>query len=295
MTLLQEFIADEKVASLKGKKAYYQGLLSQVFKTENISFINTFFNHSLIKNRIVMLQKSKSKRIFKLKYLLLIPLVGSMLFYTACSDESSANAVEQEANLSSNTDTEVMNKINELSEAIMKKGNLTDDEMRALKFLATKAGPGDKVYESVHEYLTDSIAISDKGAVYDIVALNDTDDLKEIPFAVIGKAPLFPGCEGMSGNNAKKCTAQKISEIVAEEFNTKLANTNNLTGRQRISVQFKIDKEGNVGSIRARAPHPALEQEAIRVMHTLPRMIPGEHKGKAVSVLYALPIIFEME
>ncbi|MEM7085298.1 MAG: M56 family metallopeptidase [Bacteroidota bacterium] len=294
MTVLQEYIADRQVAASQNNKEYYQDLLSQVFGTEKISFINTFFNHSLIKNRIVMLQRSKSKRILQLKYLLLIPLVGSMLFYSSCSDESSADAVADEANLVSNTDTEVMDKITELSEAIMKKGSLTDEELKALKFLAAERGPGDKIYESVHEFLTDSMAVLSGGTVYDIKGLND-GSLKDVPFAVIGKAPLFPGCEGQSGDGAKKCTTQKISELVSKEFNTKLANTYNLSGRQRISVQFKIDKVGNITSVRARAPHPALEQEAIRVVKALPTMIPGEHKGKAVGVLYALPIIFEVE
>jgi hypothetical protein len=290
MTVLQEYIADQHVAASQDPKEYYQDLLAQVFGTEKISFINTFFNHSLIKNRIVMLQKSKSKRILRLKYLLLIPLVGCMLFYTSCSDESDANAIKDEANLEASTDTEVMNKINELSEAIMKKGNLTDDEMRALKFLATEAKPGDKVYETVTDYLNDSIAYTGSETLYE-----RQESLSDVPFAVIGDPPLFPGCEGKSGDDAKKCTVQKISEIVSKEFDTKLANINNLTGRQRISVQFKIDNTGKVTDVKARAAHPALEQEAIRVVKALPEMIPGRHKGKTVAVLYALPIIFEVK
>lgn len=79
---LHEFIADSQV-SKKNKKEQYQILLSQVFQTENISFINTFFKSSLIKKRIVMLQKQKSKKSYQLKYLLLVPLVLGMLFYTS--------------------------------------------------------------------------------------------------------------------------------------------------------------------------------------------------------------------
>ncbi len=55
MVLLQEFTADAKAAAQNEKRAYYEGLLAQVFKTESISFINTFFNHSLIKKRMVVL------------------------------------------------------------------------------------------------------------------------------------------------------------------------------------------------------------------------------------------------
>ncbi|OQD43659.1 energy transducer TonB [Croceivirga radicis] len=80
---LHEFIADAKVAKYQ-RKEQYSILLSQAFKTENISFINQFFTQSLIKKRIVMLSKQKSKRIFQLKYILLIPIVLGMLVYTSC-------------------------------------------------------------------------------------------------------------------------------------------------------------------------------------------------------------------
>ncbi len=83
---LHEFIADSKVEQTH-KKEQYQLLLSQVFQTENISFINHFFKSSIIKKRIVMLQKQKSKQRYRLKYLVLIPLIVSMLFYTSSAQE----------------------------------------------------------------------------------------------------------------------------------------------------------------------------------------------------------------
>ena len=83
---LHEFIADAEVAKID-KKESYQLLLSEVFQTEHISFINQFFKSSLIKKRIVMLQKSKSKSIWKLKYLALVPILLGILFYTSCETE----------------------------------------------------------------------------------------------------------------------------------------------------------------------------------------------------------------
>ncbi|MDO1513370.1 M56 family metallopeptidase [Maribacter confluentis] len=92
---LHEFIADAQV-SKEQQPAHYQQLLAQVFETEHISFINQFFTKSLIKKRIVMLQKSKSKDVFKLKYLLLIPLVLGMLIYTSCESESTTSEVKNQ-------------------------------------------------------------------------------------------------------------------------------------------------------------------------------------------------------
>jgi protein TonB len=117
----------------------------------------------------------------------------------------------------------------------------------------------------------------------------------EVPFAVIENVPVFPGCE--KGSNAKKkaCMSQKIAKFVNRKFNTDLAGDLGLSGRQRINVIFKIDKTGNITGIRARAPHPGLEKEAKRVIGLLPQMKPGKQRGKAVTVPYSLPIIFQVQ
>ncbi|MEO8774052.1 MAG: M56 family metallopeptidase, partial [Gelidibacter sp.] len=83
LSILHEFIADAKAVKYKGKSEYYQSLLSEVFETQQISFINPFFHQSLIKKRILMLSKSKSKKIHLMKYALLAPVVMVMLMYTS--------------------------------------------------------------------------------------------------------------------------------------------------------------------------------------------------------------------
>lgn len=89
--------------------------------------------------------------------------------------------------------------------------------------------------------------------------------------------------------------SDKIQEFVNKKFNTDLASELGLSGRQRINVIFKIDKTGEVVGIRARAPHPGLEKEAARVIGLLPKMQPGKQRGKAVTVPYSLPIVFQVQ
>ena len=96
----------------------------------------------------------------------------------------------------------------------------------------------------------------------------------------------------MKDEDAKKCFVQKVSAHVSSQFNTKIAKDLDFFGKQYIKVQFKIDDTGSIVDIKAKAPHPDLEKEAIRVVSTLPKMTPGEHKGKKVAVRYSLPIIF---
>ena len=270
---LHEYIADSEITRDKDKKQYYQNLLSEVFQTEQISFVNTFFKQSLIKKRIIMLQKSKSQKGAQVKYLLLLPIIFSMLFYTSCSNEPKPEEIQS----TSQSDSEVMTKINELAEAIMKKGDMTAEEEKALKLLTTEAQPGDKVYTSVREYLDDT-----KGE-------NGTD----VPYSVIDQVPAYPGCSG-DNETMRKCMSTKIAESINSNFNTSIANDLNISGRQRIAVQFKIDKTGNVTDVRARAKHPELEAEAMRVVNLLPQMKPGEQKGEKVGVLYSLPIVFDV-
>ena len=117
---LHEFIADAHVAKTH-KKEQYQLLLSEIFQTQHISFINQFFKSSLIKKRIVMLTKEKSKKIHQLKYLLLLPLVFGMLAYTS-SVFQEMETINQETY---SEDAELIAKIeNEIEEQITKEGTL---------------------------------------------------------------------------------------------------------------------------------------------------------------------------
>ena len=62
----------------------------------------------------------------------------------------------------------------------------------------------------------------------------------------------------------------------------------NLTFLQAISNLIIVAIENK------RLARRQLEEEAIRVIKTLPKMIPGEHKGEKVNVPYSLPIIFQV-
>ena len=176
---------------------------------------------------------------------------------------------------------------------------LEDEAIRVINLLP-KMEPGRQNGKAVSvSYLlpiifkvqSDSLTKSEKKPVLNVVDGNNV----EVSFSSVENVPIFPGCE--KGNNAKrrKCMSEKISKFVQKRFNTKLAGNLGLSGRQRISVIFKIDKLGDVVGVRARAPHPKLEDEAIRVINLLPKMKPGMQLGQAVIVPYSLPIIFEVK
>jgi bla regulator protein BlaR1 len=231
---LHEFIADAEVVSKTDKLSYYQNLLSEVFKTHTVSFINTFFNQSLIKKRIDMLHQSKFKKVHLFKFVILLPLVMFMLVFISCAETE----------------------------------NTTTSTEKSLIPNATVVI--DTVYGEVPEDLV-------------------------VPFAVIDEVPVYPGCENSTFNEErKKCFSESIDQLIKENFNVKVVDGKGLTGRIRVAVQFRIDKDGNIVDLMSRAPDSALETEAKRVIGLIPKVEPGKHKGEEVSVLYSLPILFEI-
>ncbi|MFV0566357.1 MAG: energy transducer TonB [Flavobacteriaceae bacterium] len=150
--------------------------------------------------------------------------------------------------------------------------------------------------EEIEETVIESTEVDQETEIVEVehveVAAAVEEDV-EVPFAVIENVPVFPGCE--KDKDKKACMSKKIQDFVGKKFNTELASDLGLTGRQRISVMFKIDKNGDVVAIQARAPHPGLEKEAARVVGMLPKMQPGKQRGKAVTVPYALPIVFQVQ
>lgn len=301
---LHEFIADAEAVKSQNKNDYYQDLLRQIFETENVSFINAFYKKSLIKKRIVMLSKAKSKQILKLKYAILIPVILAMLVYTSCANEAdfkndSVNLQEFSYSMKIGEPmSDDIKKVHEKYEAFL---------LANPQYVSWSQLDGDYHTYSVHSKeesipsnLSESTVQFPNGSSYVMYIQWSQNkisyqNLTEVPFAVIEQVPTFPGCENITDQKElRKCMSDSITKFIQKKFNTKIAVESGLTGRQRINVIFKIDSTGNITGIRSRAPHPNLEVEAERVIGMLPKMIPGKHQGKNVIVPYSLPIIFQV-
>ena len=150
----------------------------------------------------------------------------------------------------------------------------------------------------IEETIIESAEVNQEEEIMEIDEIEEAieEEIADVPFAVIENVPVYPGCEKKRSNaEKKKCMSEKVQKFVQKKFNTELAGDLGLEGRQRIAVQFKIDKNGDIVNVRARAPHPKLEQEAVKVVKALPKMAPGRQRGTAVGVLYSLPILFQVE
>nr|WP_293285800.1 M56 family metallopeptidase [Allomuricauda sp.] len=275
---LHEFIADER--AVKHNKAdHFEMLLSQAFHTQNISFVNQFFNRSLIKKRIVMLQKKKSKAVWQLKYALLLPLVLGMLVYTSCESEKSNTVSDSERQLS------LEERLQMLSNEIEGKDSLTESERNQIaKMAQTMIDQTNKSASEVNGW-TVKAGINPPASV-------ERDSTDAVAFAVIDEVPIFPGCE--NAVDKKQCFNEKIVEHIKKHFRyPEAAEKQGIQGR--VSILFTIDTNGEISSIKKRGPSEILENEAVRIIERLPKMQPGKHKGETVNVPFAIPITFKLK
>ena len=72
------------------------------------------------------------------------------------------------------------------------------------------------------------------------------------------------------------------------------ARNNNIQGTT--VVRFVVSKTGAVEQVKVlTSSHPFLDKEAIRVVQTLPKWIPGKMNGVNVSCWYNLPVTFTLQ
>ncbi|WP_285823281.1 energy transducer TonB [Duncaniella freteri] len=102
-------------------------------------------------------------------------------------------------------------------------------------------------------------------------------------FDIVEQKPQFPGGEAA------------LLKYVAEHIRyPAMAQENNIQGR--VVVQFVVTKTGAVGEVKVvRGKDPDLDKEAVRVVKSLPKFVPGKMNGHAVNVWYTLPIQFKLQ
>lgn len=134
----------------------------------------------------------------------------------------------------------------------------------------------------------------------EIKHVREIEDLVEetVPYVSIDNVPVFPGCEKYmyDKEKSKKCFSKKISKFFNNHFDTGIANDLNLSGIQRIGCVFIIDSNGEVkADIQTSRTHPKIAEEIKTVLKDLPKMKPAKQNGKAVNLLYSLPVKFMIE
>ena len=103
-------------------------------------------------------------------------------------------------------------------------------------------------------------------------------------YTVVEHNPEFPG-----GEDARVQWLGTHVQYPAEAKAKKLEGT--------VFVTFVVEKDGSISDVKVRNPKPentVLEQEAVRVVRTMPKWKAGKSQGKKVRVQFNLPIVFKM-
>lgn len=128
---------------------------------------------------------------------------------------------------------------------------------------------------------------NDKNAV-DIAELKEhkvivEEKEPEKPFVSVEQMPQFPGGDTelmkFIGSNLKYPT------IAAE---------NGIEGR--VVIRFVVGKDGDVSDVNVvRSLDPSCDKEAVRVVKSMPKWVPGKQNGRNVPVYYTLPVLFKLQ
>ena len=102
-------------------------------------------------------------------------------------------------------------------------------------------------------------------------------------FQIVEEMPSFPGGEG------------KLLEYVATHIKyPQIARETGIQGR--VFVGFVVEPDGSISNVKLlRGIGGGCDEEAMRVIKSLPKWKPGKQRGKAVRVSYQIPVLFKLQ
>lgn len=274
-----EYLADKNVLTQGfDSKSYQYHLLQLSYHTPSL-FLTNKFNILPLKKRIVMMNRSKSPRILASKYLLIVPILFSLVFL---SNAESFIQSASELNLEMDTKfskselapLQAATSIEAPSPETTNAAVATSNDMPIAQNAAPKALP------EVVVVSYGTVATDDKKAKTEAPEKTNND---KVVFQVVEQMPQFPGGD----NGLFKYLAESIRYPVD-------AQESGIQGR--VICQFIIDENGQVNDVKVvRSVDASLDAEAIRVIKAMPKWTPGQQRGKSVSVQYTLPINFRLD
>ena len=111
----------------------------------------------------------------------------------------------------------------------------------------------------------------------------EEDVVEQEIFQIVEEMPAFPGGEA------------KLMEYVGK--NIKYPQIARETGIQgRVFIGFVVEPDGSVSNVKLlRGIGGGCDEEAMRVVKSMPKWKPGKQRGKAVRVSYQIPVFFKLQ
>ena len=322
---IHEYEADGAVLSQGINARQYQYLL--ITKAGGIGgySIANGINHSALKNRITMMTNKTSNSSRLLKLLALLPIVGITLALNARTvtdyvyDEpqkqqpvkkGKANATVKTGSgqdiqiIESVVTTDENPQVSDVEKFVMKgkvfdgedksaivgavvtiqgskKGSVTDRDGN----FSLEVSVGDRIEVMYVGYDTYTIGVSKayaKDRTYMIALYKEGTSPNKDIFDQAETMPEFPG-----GTSALMEFLNKNIRYPEE------ACKKDIQGR--VVCSFVVEKDGSISDAKiVRSVDPSLDEEALRIVNSMPNWTPGTQDGKPVRVKYTIPLTFKL-
>jgi hypothetical protein len=266
LKFIHEFIADEVVSGMQfTKEDYSLLLLSNVFGIRTKELSNNFFNQSLLKRRIIMLHKTKSRKIALVKYTLCIPHLAVMLIFSS----STVNLQDYSKpfhtnNLLETVSVALKNEKKEIHD-LKKDSQVKKDEVKDGKPSAAQFPPPEAPASQIEQN-----------------DLNNTepDPFQPDPVVQMEAVQVLPAFPGGKPEWAKFLQGYNYPPDAREH---------NASGK--VIIGFIVEKDGSLSGFNIiRDLGYGTGEEAIRLLKLSPKWTPGVQNGMKVRVDYIQPI-----
>ena len=280
-----EYLADNTVIQSGYDSKSYQYHLLGLAHHQSVTTLYNSFNVLHLKNRIMMMNKKRSPGIVRTKYLIFIPLVGILMLL---SNIEAVARLANEATVSNAMVTATGILVDETGQPLIgasvvvkggKERTITDK-----KGAFSLEVPANAILRCSYQGReSQEVLAADMTNNTHLSLSSKSREMNEQVFTVVEKMPSFPGGD-----------AELLKYIATNIKYPKESQDNGEQGR--VICSFIVGRDGSVNNPEVlRGVTPLLNEEAVRVINTMPRWNPGMQRGKAVAVKYTVPITFRLK
>ena len=305
-----EFIADSEAIKDEDEKSNYMMLLLQQCTADDFSTIANNFSFLLTKKRISMITKNQKVKGSVIKVLLTLPVFALLiLLNTQCDNVKPNEDKQQTPAVENKAEGEVGNLAGRIifsdekpfpcaNVALEKDGkvvySVTADENGNYEFKSIPAGTYNlkTFYEGYTTMIIEGFNIPANKFAFQNLVLLKQDDADETSsqkpqvtqdsiYRVSDAMPEYPG-----GPN-------EMMRYIQENIKyPQSAKDNKIEGR--VFVTFVVEKDGSITNAAVmRGIDKECDAEALRVVSSMPKWNPGQHKGEVVRTQFTIPIIYK--
>ena len=284
-----EYLADNTVIQSGYDSKSYQYHLLGLAHHQSVTTLYNSFNVLHLKNRIMMMNKKRSPGIVRTKYLIFIPLVGILMLLSNIEAVARLTVrLANEATVSNAMVTATGILVDETGQPLIgasvvvkggKERTITDK-----KGAFSLEVPGNAILRCSYQGReSQEVLAADMTNNTHLSLSSKSREMNEQVFTVVEKMPSFPGGD-----------AELLKYIATNIKYPKESQDNGEQGR--VICSFIVGRDGSVNNPEVlRGVTPLLNEEAVRVINTMPRWNPGMQRGKAVAVKYTVPITFRLK